>query len=64
MLSQVDDLVEKVESSRYDAALIDTLRSLNTIYGDPDPIRVRQDEMGALNIEVNSQPGVDPIFDD
>ena len=44
--------------------MIDTLRSLNTIYGDPDPIRVRQDEMGALNIEVNSQPGVDPIFDD
>ena len=34
------------------------------VYGDPDPIIVKQDDNGALNIEVNSRPGVDPIYDD
>lgn len=48
------DLVYKVENNRYDAALNDTLRALITIYGDPDPISVKQDDNGALNIEVNS----------
>ena len=58
-------MIEKVEGNRYDAALCDTLRALVTIYGDPDPISVRmQDDHGALNIEVKSQPGVDPIYDD
>ena len=49
---------------RYDAALYDTLRALVTVYGDPDPISVKLDDNGALNIEVNSRPGVDPIYDD
>lgn len=42
ILHSVDDLVEKVEHNRYDAALCDTLRALVTIYGDEDPISVRQ----------------------
>lgn len=63
VLYQMDDLVDKVENNRYDAALVDTLRALCTVYGDQDPISVRQDHNGALNIEVNSQPGVDPIYD-
>lgn len=58
------DLVEKVENNRYDAALKDALSALITVYGDPDPISVKQDDMGALNIEVKSQPGVDLIYDD
>jgi len=60
ILSQVDDLVEKVESNRYDAALYDTLRALVAVYGDFDPISVRQaDDHGALNIEVRSNPGLE-----
>jgi len=38
VLSNMDDLVEKVEHSRYDAALCDTLRALVTVYSDEDPI--------------------------
>jgi hypothetical protein len=64
VLTNVRDLVEKVEDNRYDAALHDTLRALVTVYGDPDPISVQQDDNGALNIEVKSQPGMDPIYDD
>ncbi len=41
VLSSVDDLVEKVENNRYDAALLDTLRALVAVYGDHDPISVR-----------------------
>ena len=40
VLSQVDDLVTKVENNRYDAALFDALKALVTVYGDPDPIYV------------------------
>jgi len=55
-LSNVDEMVAKVESHRYDSALCDTLRALVTIYGDEDPISVRlADDNGALNIEVKSQ---------
>ena len=65
VLSQVDDLVVKVEQNRYDSALYDALRALVTVYGDPDPISVRQQhDHGALNIEVKSQPGADAIYDD
>ena len=52
----MDDLVEKVETNRYDAALQDTLSALVAVYADHDPISVRQqDDHGALNIEVRSQ---------
>ena len=42
VLHSVDELVDKVENNRYDAALCDTLRALTTIYGDVDPISVKQ----------------------
>ena len=41
VLYDVDELVAKVESKRYDGALLDTLRALVNIYGDEDPIFVR-----------------------
>jgi len=57
--------VDKVENKRYDSALLDTLSALVTIYGDYDPIQVRQhDDHGALNIEVKSQHGLDPLYED
>lgn len=63
-LANIDDIVEKVHNNRFDAALHDTLRALVTVYGETDPISVRlQDSHGALNIEVGSQPGNDPIYD-
>ena len=40
VLSQVDDLVTKVENNRYDSALLDALKALVTVYGNPDPIYV------------------------
>lgn len=64
VLGNIDELVQKVEHNRYDSALYDTLRALVTVYGDPDPISVRQsDDHGALNIEVKSQPGINGIYD-
>lgn len=38
VLRNTDELVEKVESHRYDSALCDTLKALITVYNDPDPI--------------------------
>ena len=60
----MDDLVEKVENNRYDAALQDALRALVTVFGGSDPISVQQDDNGALNIEVKSQSGVDMLQDE
>ena len=42
VLGNIDELVQKVEHNRYDSALYDALRALVTVYGDPDPISVRQ----------------------
>ena len=51
--------MEKVENNRYDSALYDALRALVTVYGDPDPISVRQsDDHGALNIQVKKKSGI------
>ena len=46
-LSDIDNVVEKVEEKRYDSALCDTLKALMQVYTDPDPIgKVVQGEHG------------------
>ena len=59
-LSNVDELVEKVEEKRYDRALCDTLQALMQVYTDPDPInKVHRSEHGQVNIEVKSSHSID-----
>ena len=53
----MDDLVDKIESKRYDSALYDTLRALVTVFGDTDSVvcQAESNEGGALNIYLSRQ---------
>ena len=58
-LSNIDELVEKVEEKRYDSALCDTLQALIQVYTDHDPInKVHRYEHGQVNIEVKSSNSI------
>ena len=53
----MDDLVDKIESKRYDSALYDALRALVTVFGDTDSVvcQAESNEGGALNIYLSRQ---------
>ena len=61
VLSQMDDLVDKIEGKRYESALYDMLRSMLMVYTDEDSAYVRQlnndGHHGVVSIELQQTPG-------